>query len=319
MAAVPTCKGPGNSWQGLNLTYYGFFNATAYTLACALAILLTAAAGIPVILTLALLVLILAICMPGSRLVARLVEKKPHTFSVGGAFFIGMLLAPPLLMLAQPLAARYLHVTINPMVFLSAVAIAYCWGEGIGRLACISFGCCYGKPLSAVPPLLQWLFRRWHFVFCGRTRKIAYAHHLDGVQVVPVQAITAVLYSLTALVSMYAFLNSHFRTALLLSLIVSQLWRFASEFLRADYRGNHRISVYQYMSLAAVGIALALAGMTPAPAMLPTTPLVRGLTVLWHPALLLFLQALWIAAFIYTGRSHVTGATIEFHVHQHLT
>jgi hypothetical protein len=319
LAAVPTCKGSDNCWQGINLTYYGFFNATAYTLACMLVIFLTAAAGIPIGYTLALLVIILGVCMPGSRIVARVVEKKPHTFSVGGAFFIGILLTPPLLMLTQPLAVRYFQTTVDPVVFLSAVAIAYCWGEGIGRLACISFGCCYGKPLSEVHPLLQRLFHRWHFIFRGPTRKIAYAHHLDGVQVVPVQAITAVLYSLTALVSIYAFLNNYFRTAMLLSLIVSQLWRFASEFLRADYRGERRISAYQYMSLLAVAVALVLAGMPFEAPSLPPASILQGLRVLWHPAMLLFLQVLWVAAFIYTGRSNVTGARIEFHVHQHLT
>ena len=133
------------------------------------------------------------------------------------------------------------------------------------------------------------------------------------------QAITAVLYSLTALISMYAFLNNHFRTAMLLSLIVSQLWRFASEFLRADYRGERRISAYQYMSLLAVVVALVLAGMPFDTPSLPAAPIIQGLTVLWQPAMLLFLQVLWVAAFIYTGRSNVTGSTIEFHVHQHLT
>ena len=71
LAAVPTCKGPGNCWQGINLTYYGFFNATAYTLACMLVIFLTAAADIPIGYTLALLLIILGVCMPGSRIVAR--------------------------------------------------------------------------------------------------------------------------------------------------------------------------------------------------------------------------------------------------------
>jgi len=318
VASIPKCKGTDNCWEGINLTYYGFFNATAYTLACTLLILLTAAAGIPVGFTLILLVVILAICMPGSRMVARLVEKKPHTFSIGGAFFLGILLTPPLLMMVQPLSTRWFHQAVNPIVFLAAIAIAYCWGEGIGRLACISFGCCYGKPLSEVHPRLRPLFRHWHFIFQGSTRKIAYAHHLDGVQVVPVQAITAVLYTLTALVSIYAFLNQHFHAALLLSLVISQLWRFASEFLRADYRGNGHVSAYQYMSLAAVAIAIGVAAMAPFPPALEAVSILQGLARLWHPAMLLMLQVLWVIAFVYTGRSDVTGSTIQFHVHRHL-
>jgi hypothetical protein len=32
---------------------------------------------------------------------------------------------------------------------------------------------------------------------------------------------------------------------------VTQVWRFLSEFLRADYRGSGRISAYQVMALFA--------------------------------------------------------------------
>lgn len=318
LAAIPIFK-TAAGWQGLNLTTYGFFNATAYTLACALLIVLTAAIGIPVSYTLVLLAIVLAVCMPGSRLIARLVEKKPHTFSIGGAFFLGLLLTPPIVILSQPLAASFYHTTVNPLAFLSAVSLAYCWGEGIGRLACISFGCCYGKPLQEVHPVVRTLLGRWHFTFFGDTRKIAYAHHLEGVPVVPVQGLTAVLYSVTALAGVYAFLNNAFRTALLLSLIVSQLWRFASEFLRADYRGEGRVSAYQVMSLMAVLAAVGLACMPAPPTPAVASPILQGLSALWHPAILLTLQVLWIASFLYTGRSQVTGATIHFHVHRHLT
>jgi hypothetical protein len=318
LAAIPMAKTADAGWQGLNLTYYGVFNATAYTLACTLLIVLTAAIGIPVSYTLALLVLILGGCMPGSRLIARLVEKKPHTFSIGGAFFMGLLLTPAIVILSRPLAARLIHTTVNPLALLAAVSIAYCWGEGIGRLACISFGCCYGKPLRDLHPRLRSIFSRWHFTFFGNTRKIAYAHHLEGVQVVPIQGITAILYSATALIGIYAFLNHAYRTALLLTLIVSQLWRFVSEFMRADYRGAGRISAYQIMSLLAVLAAIGLACL-PSPSPAATSSILMGLAALWHPAMLLFLQMLWIAAFLYTGRSQVTGATIRFHVHRHLT
>ena len=41
-----------------------------------------------------------------------------------------------------------------------------------------------------------------------------------------------------------------------------------------------------------------------------------GLKSLWNPALILFLQGIWLTIFLYTGRSTVTGATLSFHVHQ---
>ena len=58
---------------------------------------------------------------------------------------------------------------------MGAIFIAYAFGEGIGRLACISFGCCYGKPLSECNPLIERIFQRWNFAFQGKTKKIAYA------------------------------------------------------------------------------------------------------------------------------------------------
>jgi hypothetical protein len=51
--------------------------------------------------------------------------------------------------------------------------IAYAFGEGLGRLACISFGCCYGVALPEAHPLLRHMFDRWHFVFSGSMKKIS--------------------------------------------------------------------------------------------------------------------------------------------------
>jgi hypothetical protein len=39
-----------------------------------------------------------------------------------------------------------------------------------------------------------------------------------------------------------------------------------------------------------------------------------GLLALWNPGTLLFFEILWLAAFIHTGRSRVTGATVRLHV-----
>ena len=319
VASIPRVKKAEGRWQGLNLTYYGLFNAVAYTFGAATVILLTSAAGMPLALTLVLIGLVLAVCMPGSRLIARVVERKKHTFSIGGASFLGIMIVPPLLLALRPLALAVWEVPMPLMVYMASFVIAYCWGEGIGRLACISFGCCYGKPLSALPPGLRRCFGRWHFIFTGKTRKISYADQLDGVAVVPIQAMTAVLYCFTALVSLYLYLKSFLTAAFLLALGVSQLWRFASEFLRADHRGRGKISAYQWMSLVAVAYGLALAyggALSAVPEV--TIRIADGLQVFWNPLMLLCIQALWLAAFLYTGRSEVTGATIEFHVHRHL-
>ena len=49
MAVLPRQKTEHGKWKGLNLTYYGFLSANAYTFAVIIFIILTAAAGIPLI------------------------------------------------------------------------------------------------------------------------------------------------------------------------------------------------------------------------------------------------------------------------------
>ena len=48
---------------------------------------------------------------------------------------------------------------------------------------------------------------------------------------------------------------------------------------------------------------------------IPFPETAAGVAPLWHPAPLLFLQILWLAIFVHTGKSSVTGSTLSFHVH----
>jgi len=116
-----------------------------------------------------------------------------------------------------------------------------------------------------------------------------------------------------ALAATALFLAGHFAAALVLVLLVTQLWRFASEFFRADYRGAGRLSAYQWMALglAAYGLGLGLS-LSPAPQFQPQIAL--GLTAVWKPSSLLLLQVLGLIVFVWTGRSKVTAATLSFHV-----
>jgi hypothetical protein len=68
--------------------------------------------------------------------------------------------------------------------------------------------------------------------------------------VAPLQAITAALFTMTALLGTYLFLKSYFPSALLLTIVSTQGWRFLSEFFRADNRGpSQTLSAYQRMAL----------------------------------------------------------------------
>ena len=313
IGCLPYLKLTDGSWQGWNLTWYGFFNAVAVVFAVCMFLILIGSLSTPLIASLSLLTLLLAICLPAAKMMAFLIEKKHNTFTVGGASFIGIIAAPWIILLTNVTAGKWLGFNITPINALAAMSIAYTLGEGIGRLACISFGCCYGKPLADCSLLINKIFQRHNFIFSGKTKKIAYAHELDGQQVIPIQALTAMIYSLTGLVGCYLFLKGFTTAAFVLTLTVTQLWRAFSEFLRADYRGEGKISGYQIMASIACLYGLFIAYIfneTP----VGTPDLALGLATIWNPAVLIFLLALWIAAFFYLGKSRVTTSLIEIHV-----
>ena len=313
IGCLPYLKLTDGSWQGWNLTWYGFFNAAAIVFAVCMFLILIGSLSTPLIAGLSLLTLLLAICLPSAKIIAFLIEKKQNTFTVGGASFIGIIAAPWIILLTNVTAGKWLGFNILLISALAAMSIAYTLGEGIGRLACISFGCCYGKPLADCSLLINIIFQKHNFIFSGKTKKIAYAHELDGQQVIPVQALTAVIYSLTGLAGCYLFLKGFTTAAFVLTLIVTQLWRALSEFMRADYRGEGKISIYQIMASVACLYSLLIAyifNRTPA----GTPDLALGLATIWNPAVLIFLLVLWIATFFYMGKSRVTNSLIEIHV-----
>ena len=314
VASAPLSKIEYGKWKGINFTWYGLLTANAYLVAVAVLLVLLGAVGIPPLGTAILAAAILCCCVPASRLVARIVEKKKHTFTVGGAVFVGILITPPVIALINSTAGEILafHIPIIPAC--AAISIAYAFGEGLGRMACISFGCCYGKPLAESSGLLRRLFAGRGFIFFGSTKKIAYAGGLEATEVIPIQAITAVFYAICGLAATALFLSSHHTGAFLLATIATQGWRSFSETMRADYRGEGRISAYQIMGLIGIAYAVAVAYFA-TPDLSGQPDLAAGLNSLWNPALLLFLQGIWLVIFFYTGRSTVTGATLSFHVH----
>ncbi|MDO9309026.1 MAG: prolipoprotein diacylglyceryl transferase [Deltaproteobacteria bacterium] len=315
VASVPSSRTEQGVWKGINFTWYGLLSANAYLVAVAVLLALMGAVGVPPLGTAILAAAMLCCCVPASRLVARIVEKKTDTFTVGGAVFVGILITPFVITLVNRIAGEALSFHIPVISAYAAIAIAYAFGEGLGRLACISFGCCYGKPLSSSSELLRRLFAGRGFVFSGSTKKIAYAGGLEAIEVIPIQAVTAVFYTVCGLVAAGMFLSSQPVGAFLLATIATQGWRSFSETLRADYRGEGKISAYQIMGIVGVVYAVAAAWfLASEPTVTPD--LTAGLRSLWSPALILFLQGIWVMIFLYTGRSTVTGATLSFHVHR---
>ena len=311
VATIPLARNPEGGWRGLNVTGYGVFASTA----CALAALLTSvllgaveANRLPILITLSLL---LAICSPASALVTQWVEGKQYAFSVGGAGFVGLLYAPAVLAVQERLLPE--NWTLPFMPALATLGTAYLFGEGFGRLACISFGCCYGKPLAESPRWIQALFRGRAFRFSGRCKKAAFAAGLEGVPLIPIQAVTATLNVVAGLVCVALFFRGHFAFVFVASTVFAQVWRIYSETLRADYRGDNKISAYQWM--AATGSILACVIAWCGPASENITPnLSLGLAALDHPMMILLLQALWLTMLVYLGFSTQTATRVELFV-----
>ncbi|MFH2132904.1 MAG: prolipoprotein diacylglyceryl transferase, partial [bacterium] len=171
----------------------------------------------------------------------------------------------------------------------------------------------YGKPISELPRYLQIPFRRFNFVFLGKTKKIAYAHAMDGKEMLPIQGITSVIYLVSGLAGTYLFLEGRFMLSFLITLATTQIWRVVSEFFRADYRGEGWFSTYQIMSLISVVYAVTTSLLL-TPRTVTAISILRGLETMWSTPVILFLQGLWLAIFIFTGRSKIITAELSFHV-----
>ena len=308
------CSGRfGCSWHGLNLTYYGFFSATGTAFGFAIMLLLLASVGMPVSLSFSLALFVLLVCVPASRLVAARCERKRNTFTVAGAAFVATIVFPLVLVIARPLVARLLHHEILLLPTFAATAIAYVLGESIGRLACLSFGCCSGMPLREASPSIARIFRKHNLVVSGPTKKASYASGLAGEPLIPVQAITSVVFAIAGIAGVGLFLAQQFRLAALVPVLASWGWRACSECLRADYRGTSRISAYQVMAIVSAAYLGSFLLLTPSGATV-TPDLVAGFEQICSAAVILLVQFFWICLFLYYGRSSVTASTVSFHV-----
>lgn len=312
VASLPLRKNRDGSWQGLNLTFYGLFTGLAGGLGVTTFLLLTAAVRVPLTTSLLLTLGVLTICLPAAKIIATVVEKNRHGFTVGGASFVGILIAPLFLWLADTMSQHYWSVSLPVLPILAAMAIAYVIGEGFGRQACISFGCCYGKALKQSPRWARKWFSTLHHVFIGKTKKIAFAGEMESVRVIPIQAVTCVVYTSLALICAALFFHRQYGMSFSLALIGSQLWRAWSETLRADYRGGSKLfSAYQAMALFAAIYGILISLVMPSHAGLAPS-LADGFNALWSPGVILSLQLITVIMFFFSGTSTITTGELRF-------
>lgn len=313
LAVIPLRKDK-EGWSGVNITYYGFFVATSQLIAVALLWVLLGAIQVPIVDIALIIMLIVCFALPASRFVAIIVEKKRHTFTIGGASFVGILVAPWCIGAVSVLGDD--GVSYSTTAVLAGLSVAYTLGEGLGRLGCLSYGCCYGKALKDCSPFIQWLFRRTGLIFYGPLKKVSYEAQLEGERLVPIQALTSVVYVAGALFGTYLFVHENYTWALIFTISLTQLWRIFSETIRADFRGFSKISAYQKMGLLSVmyiGVITPFLGTSISPA--PDVSL--GLLSLWQPQVILGLQLLWCVFFIFFGRSTITSSNISFQLIKH--
>lgn len=311
IASVPVAKRSDGGWAGLNLTFYGFFSASGCVFGIALATVLLSSLHVSIAIILLLVAFILALCLPASRLVAAIVEKKRSTYTIAGAAFVAAIVLPPAVWSISRLLPRF-GLLLAPMPVLAAIGISYALAEAIGRMACMSFGCCYGMPLRNAPLGVARLFGRFYTVFRGSTKKAAYASGLEEEPLIPVQALTSIMFAAAGLIALSLFLAQHWRTAVIVSVVGTWGWRALAENLRADHRGHSRISSYQAMSIIAMLYLTGSAILLPANA--PAPDLILGLSQFTTAGVILLLQALWIFLFLFYGRSQVTASQVSFYV-----
>lgn len=317
LAVIPRMKHENGNWLGRNFTYYGFFIATSQLISVLLLLVLLGSIDASFAGTALVVGVVLAFCLPAARIMAILVEKKRHTFTIGGASFVGIVLAPWAVIFANKLLAP-VNIALPVMPLLAAMSIAYTLGEGLGRLGCISYGCCYGKPIKECSPFFEKLFAKTGVIFQGDIKKVSYEANLCGERLVPIQAITCIIYTLGALVGSYLFFSGWYVSALLFTIALTQLWRVVSEMFRADFRGFGKVSAYQKMGVVAVLYMLVAVHFIPAMQTCSPDVLV-GLKSLWNPMVILGVQALWLVFFVSFGRSTVTSSSLRFElISEHL-
>ncbi|MEZ4566362.1 MAG: hypothetical protein R2860_05155 [Desulfobacterales bacterium] len=152
---------------------------------------------------------------------------------------------------------------------------------------------------------LSKIFSHLYFVFYGKTKKIAYADGLDGTPMLPVQAITSIVLCMTGMAGIYLFLKG-FLSPPLSVWSPPQIWQVLSKFIRADYRGGGKYPLSDHGRCRHC-LRVCHCWLFPV-TMHPGHNILNGLQSIWNPTMILFLQALWMATFFYTGRSRVTAA-----------
>ncbi len=317
LAAIPVAKNrQDGTWLAVNLTYYGLLTASAQILGLLVFLLLVSSAGTSLATAVSWGTALLTISAVSASMLARLIEGSRYTLTVGGASVAVLLIAPVSLTGIEALGWSSEHLQPSLIVLLAAISVAFCFGEGLGRLACLSFGCCYGRPIQSLPPFWRKMLARCSISFGSATKKAVYAGRLGGFDLVPIQAVSAITLSCLGGAGWSLFILGHLEAAFLATALPYHCWRIVSEYFRADYRGTGRWSTYQAASALMLPWILFWAWFGAQESRRPQLQpdLEHALRAIWNPGLLLALQGLWCILLFSAGISRVTDSRVEFHV-----
>ncbi len=305
LVVIPYKKLKDNVYRGLNITFYGIITAFSYTVSVFIFISLIKLIEFPEEGAYFLVIVILVVGFPSSKILAYLIENRKNTLTVGGAIFVSAIISVPTVFLV----IVYLNLDINQyfLPILTSLSISATLGEGIGRLACLSFGCCYGKPMKQInflPSLLKVKFN-------SSTKKAVYDSNYVNVELLNIQGLVVIVYTFIALSSILLFISQKYYIAFILTFIIPPLIRFFSEFLRDDHRGSTKISIYQVFSiiLSLYGLFFLLLFYKRF-----NTVIELNINLTYSLIDLVVLASIFFITFWHTGISKVTDSEIKFQV-----
>jgi phosphatidylglycerol:prolipoprotein diacylglycerol transferase len=171
--------------------------------------------------------------------------RRPMFVSWGGALGLSLTLA-----LAAALSG------IDLLLMLDALARSIFLGHAVGRIGCLSYGCCFGRPTR----------HRLAITYRNPQAKAVRVGHLQGVPLHPAALYEAILeIGLLLAVNAVALLGAPIGAPTALALIGYGCVRFAVEFLRhSDGRmAVGPISLNHLIALALVGFGAGMAALTP--------------------------------------------------------
>lgn len=248
-AVIPYKKLCEDKYEGINITFYGIISALSTTISVFIFLNLIKIINFPIDKAYFILFIIFTIGIFSSKIVAYIIEHRKNTLTIGGSIFIsGMIAAPVIYFIIKFFKIQELYF----LPVFSILSTAYVSGEGVGRLACLSFGCCYGKPASK----FNFLPGKLKVKFYADTKKAVYDSSYKNIELINIQGIVVIIFSLLGVISIISIIFQKFILAFFLSFILPSLLRFLSEFLRNDYRGNGKLSIYQIFSLILFGYGL---------------------------------------------------------------